>query len=206
MNRDLVFFVAGLCFGVGAGFFVFRALASPSGSMSVATAGAGSAASPGASQIGLDNVDRGQQAAPLDEAAAERLEASAEQNPNDAEARAELGKLYLDAGRYEDAGAWFRAALELEPRNVRARTQLALSLLNLGRLDDAIAAYEENLRVEPEHPASLLGLGRVKLYLQQDIDGGLALWEKLIAVAPSSAEARSVRDELDALKSAHPGG
>jgi hypothetical protein len=60
--------------------------------------------------------------------------------------------------------------------------------------------------MEPAHPASLLGLGRVKLYLQQDIDGGLRLWEQLVAVAPSSAEAQSVRDELEALKSAHPGG
>lgn len=200
MNRDLVFFLAGLCFGILAGFFVFRAVVPPSGSSgSSATA----TPRPQQSQIGLD---REPETAPLDENAAERLEARARDNPNDAAVRAELGKLYLDAGRYEDAGAWLRSALEIEPRDLSARTQLALSLLNLGRLEDAVAAYEENLRVEPEHPASLLGLGRVKLYLQQDIDGGLALWEKLVAVAPSSAEAQSVRDELEALKSAHPGG
>lgn len=203
MNRDLVFFIAGLCFGVGAGFFVFRAVTSSGGS-TMAGSVASAPASPERSQIGLDN--EGAQAAPLDQDQVDRLEASAKQDPNDAAARAELGKLYLDAGRYEDAGAWLRAALEIEPGNVKVRTQLALSLLNMGRLDDAVAAYEENLRVEPENPASLLGLGRVKLYLQQDIDGGLALWERLIAVAPSSAEAQSVRDELEALKSAHPGG
>ena len=30
------------------------------------------------------------------------------------------------------------------------------------------------------------------------------MWDRLVAVAPSSTEAQSVRDELDALKSAHP--
>jgi hypothetical protein len=41
--------------------------------------------------------------------------------------------------------------------------------------------------------------------VQRDIDGGIALWEKLVTIAPDSAEARAVRDELEALKSAHSG-
>ena len=198
MSRDLVFFVAGLCFGIVAGFFVFRAVVSPDAPTSVASAGL----NPERSRVGLDTEP---QTKPLEAGEVERLEASAKQNPTDAAVRAELGSLYLDAGRYEDAGAWLRSALEIEPRNLPARNHLALSLLNLGRLDDAVATYEETLRLEPEHPASLLGLGRVRLYLQQDIDGGLAIWERLVAVAPSSTEARSVRAELEALKSAHSG-
>jgi cytochrome c-type biogenesis protein CcmH/NrfG len=72
-------------------------------------------------------------------------------------------------------------------------------------VEPAVAAFEENLRRDPAHPASLLGLGRVRLYVQKDIQGGLALWEKLVEVAPDSAEAAAVRDELEALKSAHAG-
>ena len=198
MSRDLVFFVAGLCFGIVAGFFVFRAVVSPDAPTSVASAGL----NPEGSRVGLDTEP---QTRPLDQSAVERLEATAKQNPRDAGVRAEIGSLYMDAGRYEDAGAWLRSALEIEPRNLPARNHLALSLLNLGRLDDAVAAYEETLRLEPEHPASLLGLGRVRLYVQQDIAGGLAMWERLVAVAPSSTEAQSVRDELEALQSAHSG-
>jgi len=198
VNRDFVFFIAGLCFGIVVGFFVFRAVASLDAATSVASA----PANPERSQVGLETE---LQIKPLDQGEVERLEARAKQNPNDAAVRVELGSLYMDAGRYEDAGAWLRSALEIEPRNLPARNYLALSLLNLGRLDDAVATYEETLRLEPEHPASLLGLGRVRLYIQQDIDAGLAMWERLVAVSPSSTEAQSVRDELEALKSAHPG-
>lgn len=198
MNRDLVFFVAGLFFGIVAGFFVFRTVVAPDAPANVASAGL----SPERSRVGLDTEP---QAEPLDTGEVEKLEEAAKQNPNDAAVRVELAGLYMDAGLYEDAGAWLRGALEIEPRNLRARTHLALSLLNLGRLDDAVATYEETLRLEPEHPASLLGLGRVKLYVQQDIAGGLAMWERLVAVAPSSTEAQSVRDELEALQSAHSG-
>jgi len=198
VSRDLVFFVAGLCFGIVAGFFVFRAVVAPNASTGVTQA----PANPERSQVGLDTE---LQTKPLDRDEIERLEASAKQDPNDAAVRAELGSLYLDAGRYEDAAAWLASALEIEPRNLPARNHLALSLLNLGRVDDAVATYEETLRLEPEHPASLLGLGRVKLYVQRDIAAGLAMWERLVAVAPSSTEAQSVRDELEALKSAHSG-
>ena len=198
MNRDLVFFITGLCFGSVGGFFVSRAVVAPVASIGVASAPSG----PAGSQIGLENESQDK---PFDSDEAERLEASAKQNPDDASVRADLGRLYMDAGRDEDAVVWLRSALEIEPRNLDARNHLALSLLNLGRLDDAVATFEETLRLEPDHPASLLGLGRVKLYLQQDINAGLAMWERLLAVAPSSTEAQSVRDELEALKSAHPG-
>ena len=68
-----------------------------------------------------------------------------------------------------------------------------------------MSTFERTLEMSPSHPPSLLGLGRVKLYLQRDIEGGLAMWERLVEVAPDSAEAESVRDELEALTSAHSG-
>lgn len=195
VNRDLVFFLAGLSFGIVAGYFVFRAVVPATGPSAVASAPATSESS-----IGLDDEP---QLKPLDEGQVAALRAQAEENPEDAAVRARLGSLYLEAGRYEEAVAWLRTAVELAPQDLHARNHLALAHLNAGNLDEAVATYEQTLRYEPNHPPSLLGLGRVKLYLQQDIDGGLAMWEHLVAVAPDSAEAQSVRDELEALKSAH---
>ena len=63
----------------------------------------------------------------------------------------------------------------------------------------------ETLRLDPNHPASLLSLGRIKLYVQRDIEGGLTMWERLIDVASGTSEAAGVVEELEALKSAHPG-
>lgn len=199
MNRDLVFFVTGLCFGAVAGFFIFRAVAARETSTVVESARTTSESS----QIGLTAEP---EPVALDTKLVEQLETDANNDPADAAVRAQLARVYMDAARYEDAVAWQRSALEIEPNDLGVRTQLALSLLNLGKLDDAVATYEAALQLEPEHPGSLLGLGRVKLYLLQDIEGGLAMWEKLIAVAPASSEAQSVRDELEALKSAHSGG
>ena len=198
VNRDLGFFIAGLCFGIAAGYFVFRAVL-PAESPATVTASGGAS---GPSTIGLDSES---QFPPLDESQVRKLEGHALASPADPQLAARVGEIYMDAGQFAEAVPWLEKAVELGPRDVHVRNHLALSYLNKGDMDGAVASFEQTLAIDPNHPPSLLGLGRVKLYLQQDIDGGLAMWQKLMAVAPSSEEARSVRDELDALKSAHPG-
>ncbi len=217
MKRDLVFFLAGLSFGMGAGYFAFRAVSSGdagvASSSPVASSETGSmagAAAPAASTIGLDNLNpKAPDGQPplkkLDEEQVRRLEAKAGESPNDVESRAELGRLYMESGKYPEAVRWLEEAVKLAPDDLHARNHLAICYLNEGHLDQAVSAFEENLSRDPNHAPSLLGLGRVKLYLQRDIQGGLAMWEKLVQVAPNSPEASAVRDELEALKSAHPG-
>ena len=195
MNRDLVFFVSGLAFGIASGYFVFRAVSPPTG----APAASEATAMP-RSTIGLDEETRPRE---LDEKEMRSMEAEARENPRDTEVRTRLGSLYMEAGRHSDALPWLEEAVRLDPDNLHARSHLAVAYLNLGKLESAIAAYEENLTKDPAHPASLLGLGRIKLYVQQDIQGGLALWDRLAQAAPDSPEAKAVREELEALKSAH---
>jgi tetratricopeptide (TPR) repeat protein len=198
MNRDLVFFVSGLAFGLAAGYFVFRAVTPAS---VAPAAGSESTSMPG-STIGLDEEQKTRE---IDEEEMQALEAQARENGSDAAVRTKIGSLYMEAGRYEDALRWLEESIRLDPEDLHARNHLAITYLSLSRVAPAVAAFEENLRKNPADPASLLGLGRIKLYVQKDIQGGLALWEKLVAVAPDSAEATAVRDELEALKSAHAG-
>jgi tetratricopeptide (TPR) repeat protein len=196
MNRDLVFFVSGLAFGVAAGYFGFRAASIGA----AAPAAAPPAAAAPRSTIGLEPEEP---RPVLDEEEVSKLEASAKENPRDGSVRARIGRLYMETGRNEDALDWLEQAVALDGGDLHARNHLAITYLNLGRLESAIAAFEENLERDPGHPASLLGLGRIRLYMQKDIQGGLALWEKLMEVAPASQEAAAVREELEALKSAH---
>jgi tetratricopeptide (TPR) repeat protein len=198
MNRDLVFFVSGLAFGLAAGYFVFRAVTPAS---VAPAAGSESTSMPG-STIGLDEEQKTRE---IDEEEMRALEARARENGSDAAVRTKIGSLYMEAGRYADALRWLEESIRLDPEDLHARNHLAITYLSLSRVAPAVAAFEENLRKNPADPASLLGLGRIKLYVQKDIQGGLALWEKLVAVAPDSAEATAVRDELEALKSAHAG-
>jgi tetratricopeptide (TPR) repeat protein len=189
-NERFFFFVAGLLFGVLVGYFLFKTLQAEQPNPV-------SSAPPRAEEPAPRTLDTSEIAA---------LERRAAADPADGDVRARIGTLYLEAGRYPEAERWLREAKERKPGDLHLRNHLALALENQQRYQDAEAEYEAALSLEAEHPESLLGLGRMKLYHRRDIRGGIALWEKLLAVAPDSAAAQSVRDELEALKSAHPGG
>ena len=58
-----------------------------------------------------------QSAPALDESRAARLRAAAERNPQRRrDARVQLGNLYFDAERFDDAVQWYEEALKIDPR------------------------------------------------------------------------------------------
>ena len=203
MRKDnAIFFLTGLAFGVLLGYFTFESVIQDTGqdpgSVSMA-ANTGSPSGLGAAVAASEAPSR----RVLDRQEVSALESVLQRNPEDNSARVRLGNLYLEAGHDEEAIPWFRQALEREPDNVHARNHYAQSLANVGRAEEAISEYQAALVRAPGSPQALLGLGRVKLYAQQDIRGGLEAWEELTRVAPNSSEASSISDELEALKSAH---
>jgi tetratricopeptide (TPR) repeat protein len=206
MRKDnAIFFAGGLIFGLLLGYFVFAAVSQTTGGLSSPAGAFGTAGSLGATGMG-GGMSQPQQATSrrvLDPQEVTALQNMIEQNPNDNESRIRLGNLYLEAGHDDQAVPLFREVLERDPGSNHARLHLAQTLTNLGRLDEAVAEYDTVLANEPGNPQALLGLGRVRLYSQQDITGGLEAWEELMRVAPNSREAESIRDELEALKSAH---
>ena len=200
MRKDnAIFFASGLVFGLLLGYFVFETVSQTPGSLS---ATASPTATSGAAMGGITTPPSPSRSV-LDADEVAVLENMIRQNPDDNTSRVRLGNLYLEAGHDDQAIPLFREALERAPADNHARIHLAQALANLGRLEEAVEEYEAVLENEPGHPQALLGLGRVRLYAQQDISGGLEAWNELMRLAPNSREAESIRDELEALRSAH---
>src|SRR5205807_338742 len=61
----------------------------------------------------------------------------------------ELGNTLLDAGRYQEAVGYFRAALALRPGTHAVLNHLGLALLECNRLDEALALYDKILADDP---------------------------------------------------------
>ena len=196
MNRDLVFFLTGLVFGVAVGYFVFAMLADNEATETTPIA------PPPTVSGGLDLASEPSPSA-VDQGELARLSERADAEPRNAAVRVELGQALLEAGDLETAVGWLESALSLDDSNLQARNLLANGYLNLGRTFEAVGAYEEVLSVDPNNPSALLGLGRMKLYMLKDMEGGLELWERLVTERGDSEQAREVRDELEALRSAH---
>jgi cytochrome c-type biogenesis protein CcmH/NrfG len=140
----------------------------------------------------------------LDEARASAMKTTAQQNPTDAETRVELGNMYFDASRYQEAADWYQQALKIQPKDVNASTDLAIAYYYMNDPDRALAQFDRSLTMDPRHAKTLLNIGIVRAFGKQDIKGAAEAWQKVLDVAPSSDEARAARQALDGLRSAHP--
>jgi tetratricopeptide (TPR) repeat protein len=194
-KESVVFGVAGIFFGLLVGWII--------GSQQPGRAGA--AATPAASAPAQAGGTAQQAPPPFDESRAAALKVTADRNPNDAETRVQLGNLYFDAERYEDARQWYEAALKVDPRNVNASTDLGIAYYYSNQPDRALAQFDKSLAMDPNHSKTLLNIGIVRAFGKQDLDGAEKAWQRVVDLAPNSQEAAVAKRGLDGLRAAHGG-
>jgi len=144
-------------------------------------------------------------AAILDEAQVNALKSVAAREASNATPRVQLGNLYFDAERYEDAIKWYEEAVKLSPNDANLSTDLGVSYYYINQADRALEQFSRSLKIDPKHAKTLLNLGIVKAFGKQDLQGASEAWQQVIKLAPQSPEAQAARRALDSLQSAHPG-
>ena len=194
LSERALFFGAGLVFGAVVGWLI-------AGSSGDPAAPAAPPAPEAASSAGPPPMP---EARPVDPDVLEALLDDVEERPEDPMARAAVGDLHLGALDFGEAVYWLQQARNLDPSDLDIRSRLAFAQLGLGDVSTAVAGYEAVLAEDPEHLQSLVALGRVRLFLDQDLAAGIELWERAIAAAPDSPEAAALRAQIESLRSAHP--
>ena len=192
LSERALFFGAGLAFGVLVGFLVSGSPGPP------APAVPPPAPAPETASAPLPEPR------PVDPEALQTLLAAVESNPEDPAARAAVADLHLDALDFGQAVYWLQQARNLDPSDLNVRSRLAFAQLGAGDVAGAVAGYEAVLAEDPGHFESLVALGRVRLFVEQDLAAGIELWERAIAAAPESPAAAALRAQIDSLRTAHP--
>ena len=192
LSERALFFGAGLAFGILVGFLVSGSPGSP------APAAPPPAPVPETASAPLPEPR------PVDPEALQTLLAVVEANPEDPASRAAVGDLHLDALDFGEAVYWLQQARNLDPSDLDIRARLAFAQLGAGDVAGAVAGYEAVLAEDPGHFESLLALGRVRLFVEQDLAAGIEFWERAIAARPDSPEAAALRAQIESLRTAHP--
>jgi tetratricopeptide (TPR) repeat protein len=197
-NDAIAYGIAGILFGLIAGWIIGsqQALQTP---RPIAPALAQQAA-PAAGASGSPAT----RAAVLDETQVNALKGVAEREPRNAGPRAQLGNLFFDAERYDDAIKWYTDALKLAPADVNVSTDLGVCYYYINKPDEALAQFAVSLKLDPKHAKTLLNMGIVKAFGKQDLQGASEAWQDVITLAPGSPEAQAAKRALDSLQSAHP--
>jgi len=195
VSKDaLVVGVAGVFFGVLVGWIIGSQQGSPRVAAPAAAAPSSAAQNSGAPPP----------PPPLDEAKASSMKTIAQQNPSDSDTRIQLGNMYFDAGRYQEAATWYEQAVKLRPKDANVSTDLGISYYYMNDPDRALAQFDRSLQMDPKHAKTLLNIGIVRAFGKQDMKGAADAWRTILEVAPNSEEAQAARQALDGLRSAHP--
>jgi tetratricopeptide (TPR) repeat protein len=182
-SESIAYGIAGVAFGLIAGWIIGTQQAAPR----VAPAPAQAAAAPAANAPS-------ERAAILDETRVKALKSGAE-----------LANLYFDAERYDDAIAWYQAALKITPDDVNLSTDLGVCYYYTNQPDKALLQLSHSLSIDPKHTKTLLNIGIVKAFGKQDLEGATKVWQQVVDLGPDTPEGQAAKRALDTLKSAHPG-
>ena len=201
-KESLVFALSGTFFGLIIGWIIGTQQAAPSAPAGVPVVQQQQQQQQTASTP--QPAGGGGQPAVLDEGRVRQLEALAQQRPDDAAVRTELGNMFFDAGRFPEAIRWYEQAVVLNPKDPNVSTDLGVSYYYTNQPDRALAQFEKSLQADPKHVKTMLNMGIVRAFGKQDLDGAAKAWEDVIRIAPDSAEARAAKQSLESMKSAHP--
>jgi cytochrome c-type biogenesis protein CcmH/NrfG len=142
---------------------------------------------------------------PLDASRVAALQQQAAAEPTNGQVRSDLGNMYFDAQRYSDAAQWYEASLKLDPRDVNVSTDLAVCYYQMNDVDRALSQLDHSLSIDPRHLKTLFNQGLIRAFGKQDLAGAAESWQKVVAIAPNSEEAKHAQQGLDGIQSAgHP--
>jgi cytochrome c-type biogenesis protein CcmH/NrfG len=195
--ESVIYAIAGIFFGLIAGWIIGsqQALMAPRQTPPMTQA-----APPPASSGSVPGTPA---PAILDDSQVQALRNVVDRDPKNSVARAQLGNLYYDAGRFTDAIKWYAESLALNPKDASVSTDLGVSYYYNNQPDLAIKQLEHSLQVDPKHTKALLNMGVVRAFGKQDLKGAMEIWRQLVEIAPESPEGRQARQALESLSTAH---
>ncbi len=188
-REPMVFFVAGMVFGGLLGYMA-------------AQIGGGNAARPVPPEsISATTPERtapgghGHGSSAPDPNEVRALESLAGRDKTNAQARVELGNLYMDHARYEDAVRWYREALALRPGIPDVMVDLGACLVNMGKPAEGLASFEEALKREPGHKKALYNKGVALIELGRSMEA-VAIWEDLLKRSPEDPLLAGLKEQI----------
>ena len=124
------------------------------------------------------------------------LESLAARQPRDPAARVELGNLYMDAARWDDAIRWYREALAIDASLADVATDLGVCLVSAGRPEEALAELQKALARDPAHRLALYNRVVALLQLGRTTDAAAA-WQELKRRYPDDPQLERLRARLE---------
>ncbi len=105
-------------------------------------------------------------------------------HPDDKEALKQLGNIYFDSHKYNDAIEAYKQYLVFEPKNTSVLTDLGVMYRRAEKPKKAIEAFDNAIQVDPKFETARFNKGVVLMHDLNDLKGAIKAWEKLVEINP----------------------
>ncbi|ADH85521.1 tetratricopeptide repeat protein [Desulfurivibrio alkaliphilus] len=112
------------------------------------------------------------------------LEQAVAENPENVQAWTQLGHLYFDTDRYEQAIEAYSRSLELRPDDADVVTDLGVMYRRNGQPELAVTSFRQAIEIDPRHETARFNLGVVLLHDFDDQAGAKEIWSELVELNP----------------------
>jgi tetratricopeptide (TPR) repeat protein len=113
------------------------------------------------------------------------LEREVEKNPKSLSAWLELGNLYFDTQKYQDAIRAYTKYLNLNPNNPDVWTDLGVMYRRNGNPSEAVSSFDKAIELNPKHEQAYFNKGIVQFYDLGNRDAAMQTWQELIKINPN---------------------
>ena len=120
--------------------------------------------------------------------------------PKNSAAWGELGNLYFDMNKAQEAIEAYGQSLAIKPDNPDVRTDMGIMYRKLGNPDQALKEFRRAAQGDPKHVNSRYNIGIVLLHDKQDIKGAIEAWEEYLKVDPKGERPDRVRSQMEKLR------
>ncbi len=127
-----------------------------------------------------------------------QLKERVQKNPRDIAALVELGNLYFDATKFDQAAAYYRDVLALDPTNPDVRNDEAAALHASGHDLDALHEVDRVLAERPNFPQALFNRGIILGSMGRRSDAAAA-YRAFLSAAPTDPHASDARAAIKEL-------
>ncbi len=113
------------------------------------------------------------------------LEQQVQSNPKNMAAWMELGNLYFDSDKPQDAIKAYTQYLSINPNNANVLTDLGVMYRRAGNSTEAMASFDKAIELDPRHEQSRFNKGIVLYYDVGFQDEGIKVWQELSKINPN---------------------
>src|SRR5262245_52040299 len=124
------------------------------------------------------------------------LRAAIEKNPRDTDALTQLGNMFQDVSKFQEAIGYYKSVLEVNPKDVDVRTDMGICLRETGHPDEALAEFRKSVGIAPDHWQTWLNIAIVSLFDKGDAETAATALGKVESLNPSYQGLPSLKEAV----------